>query len=203
MRIVAGLGNPGKEYEKNRHNVGFMFLDFMAGRLSLPPFRKKTFYSFAMWEPDDGTPQTMLLKPLTYMNLSGQAVLSALSFYRIPPASVIAVSDDAALPFGKIRIRDKGTDGGQKGLRSIASCIGTTEYSRIRVGIGAPEDDIVRHVLGNFSKSDLELLHSEIFPAVFESLRLVLNGELELAMSRYNGMLFGPQKEEPPESAKP
>ena len=133
--LVVGLGNPGKEYEQTRHNMGFMAIDKFALKMNVKLDRLK-------WKALTGTTQVgekklLLLKPQTFMNLSGEAVAEAARFYKVPPERILVLFDDVSLDVGKLRIRRKGSDGGQKGMRSIIQCMGSEEIPRIKIGVGA------------------------------------------------------------------
>lgn len=162
IALVVGLGNPGKEYEFTRHNVGFMIADRLA-RLAGTVFTKERKWRAEMAKTGD----FILCKPLTYMNLSGEAVQSASSFYKIPPKRILVVLDDMALPLGKLRLRPSGSAGGHNGLRSMITQFGTPEIPRLRIGISAAEPGAaVDHVLGRFSDSEIALLEESITRAV-------------------------------------
>ena len=155
MFLVVGLGNPGAEYAATRHNVGFMAADEIHRRYNFSPFRAK-FNGFIAEGNIEGE-RVYLLKPQTYMNLSGNSVVQAANFYKILPQNVIVIHDDMDLPTDKIKAKFGGGSGGHNGLKSIDSCI-TSNYNRIRIGVGHPmsksEENVVNHVLSGFSKSD-------------------------------------------------
>src|SRR6188508_1228850 len=146
IRLIAGLGNPGREYENTRHNAGFMILDRLASRLKADWGNERKFEArFAR------SGRLFLLKPQTYMNLSGRSVAAVCQFYKIQPAEVLVIHDDVALPEGKLRIRLSGSAGGHNGMRSIIACLGTDQFPRIRFGVGAAEGrTMTGHVLGSF-----------------------------------------------------
>lgn len=184
--IVAGLGNPGREYERTRHNMGYLAVDYMAAKLGFDCKRLK-FKSLCGDCLLDGR-RVLFLKPSTYMNNSGEAVRDALGFYKLPPEKLIAVSDDAALPFGKLRIRRKGSDGGQKGLRSIIYLLGDDEFPRVRVGIGEkahPDMEMADWVLGRLTDKELKSLEP-VFADVLEAVKLIVAGKTDEAMNRFN-----------------
>lgn len=184
--IVAGLGNPGREYERTRHNMGYLAVDYMAAKLGFDCKRLK-FKSLCGDCLLDGR-RVLFLKPSTYMNNSGEAVRDALGFYKLPPEKLIAVSDDAALPFGKLRIRRKGSDGGQKGLRSIIYLLGDDEFPRVRVGIGEkahPDMEMADWVLGRLTDKELKSLEP-VFVDVLEAVKLIVAGKTDEAMNRFN-----------------
>ncbi|MGQ5260445.1 aminoacyl-tRNA hydrolase [Micromonospora sp. ZYX-F-536] len=155
--LVVGLGNPGREYAGNRHNVGFMVADLLAGRLGARFGRHKR----AVAEATEGRlgfggPKLVLVKPLTYMNLSGAPVAALAQFYKVPPAQVIAVHDELDIAFGQVRVKCGGGEGGHNGLRSMSKSLGTKEYVRVRFGIGRPpgRQDPADYVLSDFGAAE-------------------------------------------------
>lgn len=152
-KIVVGLGNPGSRYEKTRHNIGWMVLDRLADRIGSVG-RTRARDGAASVRGRLGDDELILVKPTTYMNLSGQAVRRALARERVPLRDVLVVVDDMALPFGRLRLRERGSAGGHNGLRSIISEMGTEDFARLRVGIGAPKQGAVEHVLGDFAHAE-------------------------------------------------
>jgi PTH1 family peptidyl-tRNA hydrolase len=186
MYLVAGLGNIGKKYQFNRHNAGFLALDQIHDTLT-NPFKKKKNFHYARSTMKGN--EVVLIKPATYMNLSGTAITSAMAFFKIPKENIIVIYDDVALPIGKIRIREKGSDGGHNGLKNIQGQLGTSNYIRIRIGVGAPDfpGQMIDHVLGDFSESNMKLLTSSIIPVVKEALECIIQGDVKGAMNRYNG----------------
>lgn len=158
MKLIVGLGNPGKEYEKTRHNAGFMAIDKLAERLGVSITTKK-FNAYVENTRMEGQ-AVLLMKPLTYMNESGSAVSQAVSFYHIAPEDILIMHDDMDLPTGSVRIRTKGSAGGQKGMKSILSCLGTQEIARIRIGVGHSErgdhDKVPDWVLSPVPKAEQE-----------------------------------------------
>ncbi|MFA4015219.1 MAG: hypothetical protein RUDDFDWM_000297 [Candidatus Fervidibacterota bacterium] len=183
--VVVGLGNPGREYENTRHNVGFMVVDEIAKRLKVR-FRKKLCCALvAMAEHCNR--YLMLAKPLTFMNLSGEAVKCIVHHLSLPLDHLLIVLDDANLPLGKIRIRPSGSHGGHKGLKSVIDALGTEAISRLRVGIGAPKQgiDMVSFVLSPFDAHEEELIREAIARATEAVLACLVEG-LEKAMSKFN-----------------
>lgn len=148
MYLIAGLGNPGAKYEKNRHNVGFMVIDRLASARGAPAFRKQFQGHFAKLQFD--SQDVGLLKPLTYMNLSGQSVQSALHFFKLKAESLVVVHDELDLPFGTVRIKRGGGTAGHNGIASVASCCGA-DFCRVRIGIAQPGRGGAEHVLSDFS----------------------------------------------------
>ncbi|MEE6206544.1 MAG: aminoacyl-tRNA hydrolase [Alphaproteobacteria bacterium] len=163
MFLVVGLGNPGAEYEATRHNVGFMAADELHRRYNFSPFKSK--FSGLIAEGQIEGEKVYLLKPQTYMNLSGNSVVQAANFYKILPQNIVVIHDDMDLPTDKIKAKIGGGSGGHNGIKSIDSCI-TPNYNRIRIGVGHPanrgEDNIVNHVLSRFSKQDKENIENDI-----------------------------------------
>ena len=185
--ILAGLGNPGKEYEHTRHNAGFLAIDSIAAAKGVKIDRAK-FQSLTA-VADIGGVGVLLMKPQTYMNNSGSAVGEAARFYKIAPENVIVVSDDVNLDVGRLRVRKSGSAGGQKGLNDIIEVLGTDQIPRIRVGVGKkphPDYDIKDWVLSNFSKTELEKL-SETYPRVLVGAEKIVSGDLDVAMQLCNG----------------
>lgn len=184
--LAVGLGNPGKGYVNTRHNAGCMMLEALAKDAGVELTRSK-FQSLTA-EAVFGDVKVLLMFPQTYMNLSGQAVAEAAKFYKIPPERILVFSDDIALPVGQVRVRRKGSDGGQKGLRSITELIGSSEFPRIRVGVGAkphPEMELADWVLSRFSSDDLKQMAEAAEKAVGAA-KLVFAGDIEKAMNRYS-----------------
>ena len=185
--LLVCLGNPGDQYENTRHNAGFMVADELADRLNVPVQRLK-FRALTNTVTLGGR-KVLLMKPMTYMNLSGEAVHEAASFYKIPPERVLVVSDEVALPPGKIRVRKNGSAGGHNGLKSIIARLGGENFPRIRIGVGAkprPDYDLADWVLGKFPPDDVKAM-TDRYPDLEAAARLIMDGKLGLAQSRYNG----------------
>lgn len=163
MFLVVGLGNPGAEYAATRHNVGFMAADELHRRYNFSPFRSK--FNGLIAEGQIEGEKVYLLKPQTYMNLSGNSVVQAANFYKILPENIVVIHDDMDLPTDKIKAKIGGGSGGHNGIKSIDSQI-TPNYNRIRIGVGHPanknEDNIVNHVLSGFAKADKENIENDI-----------------------------------------
>ncbi len=162
MFLIAGLGNPGAEYAETRHNVGFAAADALWKKYGFSPFRAK-FDGLIAEGKIDGE-KVFLLKPQTYMNLSGNSVVKAANFYKILPQNIVVIHDDMDLPVGKLKVKTGGGAGGHNGLKSIDAAI-TPEYHRIRIGVGHPAEKgeaVVNHVLSRFSKTDAELVNDTI-----------------------------------------
>ena len=153
MKLIVGLGNPDEKYQNTRHNIGFMALDY---------YSKKKGYSFKTQKSFIGETYLgrgfILLKPLTYMNLSGNSVSLVANYYHIEPKDILVISDDFNMVFSKLRYREKGSAGGHNGLKSIISSLNSEEFQRLRVGLGSPGDNSINFVLSRFSKEELETL---------------------------------------------
>ena len=183
---VVGLGNPGKEYEGTRHNVGFEAIDHIATACSARIDRAK--FHALVGEATLGGKRVLLIKPQTFMNLSGTAVSEALSFYKIPPENLLVLCDDISFDTGIIRIRRKGSHGGHNGLRNIISSIGSEEFARIKIGVGKkphPEYDLVDWVLGRFPKESLDAMRAAS-EATVSAISLWLSGKEEEAQNRFS-----------------
>lgn len=184
--LIAGLGNPGKEYAGNRHNVGFMAIDFMIEKLQFSG--KKVKSKSIIIDGKFNNSKIIFSKPQTFMNLSGEAISSLLKFYKIPTNQFLVIHDDIDLPFGVIRLRPSGGAGGQKGLASIINRLGTKEFARLRIGVGRPPGnmDAADYVLKDFNKIEKEELPF-IFEKVFKTVITYLELGLETAMNQFNG----------------
>lgn len=184
--LIAGLGNPGKEYDRTRHNVGFVAIDAMAESLSARIDRAK--YRALICEVNLGGKRGLLMKPQTFMNLSGAAIAEAASFYKIPPEKVLVLVDDISLAPGQMRIRRKGSAGGHNGLKSIIAELGSQEFPRIKLGVGqkpSPDYDLVNWVLGKMPEAD-EKAFLSILPDVTAAAALIVKGEIEAAMCKFS-----------------
>ena len=186
MKIIIGLGNPGREYERTPHNVGFVVIDTLAGRLDSSLRRSFRFRAHAGKGFYQGQ-EVLFVKPATFMNNSGQAVASILSYRRLSPADMIVVVDDADLGLGQIRVRKKGSSGGHRGLESIVTALGSEEFVRVRVGIGrGPEErDLVRHVLTPLSGTEWTELQNAAARCA-DAVLCILERGVEEAMNRFN-----------------
>lgn len=184
--IIVGLGNPDKKYEITRHNAGFITADIIADRYDCK-INKVKFKSL-VGECRINGKRVLIMKPSTYMNNSGQAVVEAMNFYKLPAENVIVIFDDISLDVGKLRIRKKGSDGGQKGMRSIIYLSGKDTFPRIKIGIGAkpnPEWELADWVLSKFTDKELEQIKAAAENAL-GAVELMVNGETDMAMNRYN-----------------
>lgn len=185
--LVVGLGNPGAEYEHTRHNAGFLAIDFLSERYSVRVDRAK--YQALVGETTVAGKRVLMMKPQTFMNLSGEAVGAAARFYRLPCQQVIVLSDDIHLDVGRLRVRRTGSAGGHNGLKSIQEHLGSDEYARIKIGVGQkphPDYDLADWVLGKFSSEDLRLLRLS-FDTLAKGLEKILQGDSEAAMQICNG----------------
>ena len=184
--IVVGLGNVGKEYEKTRHNAGFMAIDALAEKCGVRIDRAK-FHALTAEATIAGV-RVLLMKPTTYMNNSGVAISEAAAFYKIAPENVIVLHDEISFDAGVMRIRRKGSAGGHNGLKSIIAHLGSDAFPRIKIGVGkkpSPEYDLVDFVLGKFSQDDLAKLAAEN-NSIIASVELMLTGKTEEAMNKYS-----------------
>ena len=184
--LVAGLGNPGKKYEGTRHNAGFDALDFIAGRWNAPTPRVK--FEGLLAQPAVNGHKVILLKPQTFMNLSGRSIGAATDFYKIDPAHVIVLCDDVTQSPGKVRIRPSGSAGGHNGLKDIIARLGSQEFPRVRLGVGekpSPEYDRADWVLGRISGADRKAFESRL-EDVASAVELIMDGRLSEAQNRYN-----------------
>jgi PTH1 family peptidyl-tRNA hydrolase len=192
LRLVIGLGNPGAKYAGTRHNVGFMALERLAAAAG-SSFRNQARLQGLLAEVGSGEQRLRLLMPQTFMNESGRAIRSALDWFGLQPQELLVVVDDMDLPFGKLRLRASGSAGGHNGLRSTISHLGTQDFPRLRIGIGAPADNPVErkartigHVLGRFSPDEQPLL-AQVLGEVEAGIGLIQRRGLTLAANRING----------------
>lgn len=184
MKLVVGLGNPGSRYHGTRHNVGFAVTDYLATGVGVGPWRKR--FQAQVAECPDGAETLLLIKPETFMNLSGNSVRQAIDFYKLSAAELLVVCDDIALPLGKLRVRAAGSHGGHNGLRDIEAHLGTSDYARLRIGVGAPDDEAVGHVLGRFRPSEQPVIEDAIARAAAAVLVWSREG-VASCMNKYNG----------------
>ncbi len=195
MKIVVGLGNPGPKYAGTRHNVGFDVVDYLARSPGYGTARER--FEAMVAEGKEGDETVLLLKPLTFMNLSGRSVRAVVDFYKLPVEQVLIVCDDFNLPLGKLRIRTKGSHGGQNGLRNIQEQLGTDAYSRLRLGVGQPTPgDAIDHVLSRFKSGEKAAIEETIATAAQAVLHWVKNGT-EAAMNKFNGPADDDKKKKP------
>lgn len=194
MRVVVGLGNPGKQYHATRHNVGYMVVDALASAPSASRFQ--TRFQSQVAELQEGGQKVLLVKPETFMNLSGRAVRQVLDFYQVEPADLLVVCDDVNLPLGKLRVRANGSHGGHNGLRDIQNHLGTQEYARLKIGVGAKGEgaDLSDHVLGRFRPSERPAIDDALSLAVQAAAMWVAQG-VDATMNRYNNPTTTTDKE--------
>ncbi|WP_313070724.1 aminoacyl-tRNA hydrolase [Lacrimispora sp.] len=185
MFIIAGLGNPSREYEKTRHNVGFEAIDLLADKLGVNLTDKK--HRACCGIGMIGTEKVILSKPQTYMNLSGESIGSMADYYKVEPDHIIVICDDINLEEGQLRIRAKGSAGGHNGLKSIINHLGSQEFLRIRVGVGEKpkEMDLADYVLGRFPKAQ-EALMEDAYKAAAEASAKIVEDGADAAMNLYN-----------------
>jgi len=183
--ILVGLGNPGKEYERTRHNAGFMALDLYCQKNGISVTRSK--FNSLTAEADIGGKRVLIMKPQLYMNRSGEAVRDAANFYKIPPENIIVISDDVQLDVGKLRVRRKGSDGGQKGLRDIIYQLSSDAFPRLRIGVGKlpAGGNMVNWVLGKIP-SELENEFNTALNNASDAIPLLVEGKIDEAMCKYN-----------------
>lgn len=184
MKIVIGLGNPGAEYRYTRHNAGFRVVDEVARRLKAAFDHEKYGGLVARATQDDAT--VLLVKPLTFMNLSGQCVARAVRYTGSEPADMLVVADDVNLPLGKLRFRTEGSDGGHNGLKSIIQSLGTNAFPRLRLGVGRKTNgELVEHVLGSFAPDEREACEAMVVRAA-DGVMDFLASDIARVMNRYN-----------------
>jgi peptidyl-tRNA hydrolase, PTH1 family len=199
MKLVVGLGNPGKEYSGSRHNIGFEVLDAFAARngwLTSPAdFGRMAKEKFEGLTLDGvvtlgggGTEKVLLLKPMTYMNLSGRSVQAALAFYQLEPTDLLVVLDDVALPCGKLRLRAGGSSGGHNGLKDIERALATSQYPRLRIGVDPPPPRVPQRdwVLGKFSPEQRQLIDPAVARAC-GAIAVWMDKGITMAMTQFNG----------------
>lgn len=191
-QLIVGLGNPENKYEQTRHNIGFEAIDALAKAWRIPVSENRKFKGkFGEGVTSSGE-KIRLLKPLTYMNLSGQAIRAVVDWYKLPPTSVLVIYDDMDLPLGRLRLRLSGSAGGHNGMKSTISHLGTQNFPRLRIGIGKPksmtgtmERETVSYVLGKFSSTEMQIME-QVLKWVGEAIDLSLHQGVEKAMSLYN-----------------
>lgn len=185
IKLVAGLGNPGSKYQATRHNIGFELIDRLAQGAAASSFVRK--FDGLLAETEIDFRRVLLLKPETFMNLSGRSVGQAVRFYKLALADLLVVCDDLSLPLGKLRLRPGGSDGGQKGLRDITSHLGTDQFPRLRIGIGDRDDvDATDYVLSRFRNCERPVIDDALILAS-QAVAVWVSRGLEAAMNRYNG----------------
>ena len=185
MKIIVGLGNPEKKYENTRHNIGFAAIDYIAEKvgININTGKYKALIGSGYIEGE----KVLLAKPQTYMNLSGESLRPIMDFYKLEPEDFLIIFDDIDLDVGRLRIRRKGSAGGHNGIKSIISHLGSMEFPRIKIGVGAKPKgyDLADYVLGHFSKEDQAIL-SERMDDVCDAAKLIVSGDITEAMNRHN-----------------
>lgn len=185
MKLIVGLGNPGKRYENTRHNVGFRAVDYLAQEFGIRIDKEKN--KALIGEAQIKGEKVVLIKPQTYMNLSGEAVSPLAAWYKVLPQDILVIYDDLALEVGKIRIRIKGSHGGHNGMRSLIGLLKTDEIPRIRLGIGQapPQWDVADYVLGNFSSEENKEIEKAILD-IKKAVEIVISDGIDKAMNKFN-----------------
>ena len=184
MFLIIGLGNPGKEYEDTRHNVGFKVVDNIAKEYNIEINRQK--FKGTYGEGFIEGEKVMLLKPTTFMNLSGESVREVVDFYNLDNNEILVIYDDISLEIGTLRIREKGSAGGHNGIKSIIAHLGSDVFPRIKVGVGQPDINLVKYVLGKFTKEEVAIL-SESIQASTKATREIIKSDIKTAMNQFNG----------------
>jgi PTH1 family peptidyl-tRNA hydrolase len=189
LSLIVGLGNPGTEYKRTRHNAGFMVVEKLAEQWGANWTVEKKFHASLAWA-ERKRQRVLLCKPLTYMNASGEAVQAVAAFYDVEPARLLVVVDDADLPLGQLRLRPGGSSGGHHGLESIEQHLGTREYTRLRVGIGRQDGlrEITGHVLSRFGSTEAKLADKILKVAADQAETWLADG-IQKAMSQFNGVV--------------
>ena len=185
MKVIVGLGNPGKKYENTRHNIGFAAIDYIAEKegININTGKHKALVGSGYI---DGV-KVLLVKPQTFMNLSGESLRPIMDFYKLEPEDFLVIFDDIDLDVGRIRVRRKGSAGGHNGMKSIISHLGSMEFPRIKIGVGAKPAgyDLADYVLGHFTRADQEILE-ERFEDVYDAAKLIVGDDITEAMNRHN-----------------
>lgn len=185
MYIIVGLGNPGKKYDGTRHNVGFHAIDLLAQRHKIQVNKLK--YKALVGEGFIGTEKVLLVKPQTYMNLSGQSVMELVQFYKIDLSQLIVIYDDIDVKVGSVRIREKGSAGSHNGMKNIIYLLQKDSFPRIRIGVGKPEvGDLADYVLSRFNKEEAPFI-TEALDRSVQAVESIVTQDLQLAMNKYNG----------------
>lgn len=190
MFLIVGLGNPGTEYAATRHNIGFDMVTYLSDKYGIA-LRSKEGKAIVGKGAIEGQ-RVMLVQPQTYMNLSGESVRALMDYYKLTTDEIVIIYDDISMPVGQVRIRPKGSAGGHNGIKSIIAHLGTQEFPRIKIGVGAkPENgDLVKHVLGCFSKEDDAKIR-DVFALAEEGLLAILQEDVKAAMNAVNGKKVG------------
>ncbi|WP_013320367.1 aminoacyl-tRNA hydrolase [Gloeothece verrucosa] len=190
-QLIIGLGNPEQKYEKTRHNIGFEAVDVLAKSWQLSWQQNKRFQGLFTEGMGASDKKIRLLKPLTYMNRSGESVRAVLDWYKLPPESILVIYDDMDLPLGRIRLRLSGSAGGHNGIKSIISHVGSQDFPRLRIGIGKSngKKETISHVLGRFSADETEVI-AKILQLVEQTVKTSMKEGIEKAMSLYNNRVI-------------
>lgn len=193
-QLIVGLGNPGAKYDKTRHNIGFETLDALIRQWHVSWQENRRFKGYFAEKRRPGGQKVYLLKPLTYMNLSGESIRAASDWYKLPPESVLVVYDDMDLPVGRLRMRLSGSAGGHNGIKSTISHLGGQNFPRLRIGIGKSNagKESVSHVLGKFAPSEFPIV-AEVLQLACDAIEMSLEEGVEKAMSLYNGRTIAPR----------
>ncbi|MBE9179763.1 aminoacyl-tRNA hydrolase [Oculatella sp. LEGE 06141] len=188
-QLIVGLGNPGAKYDRTRHNVGFEAIDILARRWQITLSENRKFQGFVGEGRGSHQDKIRLLKPSTYMNLSGQSIRAVIDWFKLPPESVLIIYDDMDLPVGRLRLRQSGSAGGHNGMKSAIAHLGTQNFPRMRIGIGNPKGanggETVSHVLGRFAPAETQVIQ-DVMQLVVEATELSLKQGIPKAMSLYN-----------------
>lgn len=190
MYLIAGIGNPGKKYEGTRHNIGFIAMDYISAKYGIAITKIK--HKALIGEGKINGERVILAKPQTFVNLTGESLREITDYYKIPPENVILIHDDVALPCAKLRIRQKGTDGGHNGIKSVLYQLKSENFVRIKIGIGAPPTgyDMADWVLGHFSKEEVSHLSQAVDCVGDDVLPTIMEQGIDKAMNLYNGKVF-------------
>ena len=184
MFLIVGLGNPGIQYENTRHNIGFKVIDNIAKEYNIEINRQK--FKGVYGEGFINGEKVILIKPTTYMNLSGESIREVVDFYKLTCEDIVVIYDDISLDVGRLRIREKGSAGGHNGIKSIIAHLGTDVFPRIKVGVGQPNVDLVNYVLGKFTDEEMEVL-SESIDASTKAVSEIIKDDVNTAMNKFNG----------------
>ena len=192
--LIVGLGNPEPKYDKTRNNIGFAAVDELAKIWQMPLKENKRFQGFFSEGVTSGGQKVRLLKPLTYMNRSGQSVRAVTDWYKIPTQSILVIYDDMDLPVGRLRMRMSGSAGGHNGMKSIIAHLGGKDFPRLRIGIGKSDGKkgTISHVLGKFSPEESQTIEEILYVSV-KAIELGLKEGIEKSMNRYNGLAINPE----------
>ena len=191
MFLIVGLGNPGKEYDGTRHNIGFEAIDYLSKKYNIDVNRTK--FKGVFGEGFINNKKVVLLKPSTYMNLSGESIREAINFYKLENEEVLVIYDDISLEVGKLRIREKGSAGGHNGIKSIIANMSTDVFPRIKIGVGQPKGDLVSHVLGKFNQEEINDLN-DVIEASSEAVEIIVKDGTKEAMNKLNGFKLSKNK---------